>query len=108
VVAPILAARKKNDLVERGQALGVPCAAVNTPAEFAHDPHTQARGFVAAASHPYLGDYLTPGPFFRSGQPVAVRRRPAPLLGEHNDDIYAGELGHPESDLDRWRENGLV
>jgi crotonobetainyl-CoA:carnitine CoA-transferase CaiB-like acyl-CoA transferase len=108
VVGPILLGRKKNDLVERGQALGVPCAAVNSPAEFVRDPHTVARGFVTRTTHPYLGEYQSLGPFFRSAQPVAVRRRPAPLLGEHNHGIYVGELGYPESDLGRWKEEGLV
>jgi crotonobetainyl-CoA:carnitine CoA-transferase CaiB-like acyl-CoA transferase len=107
-VTPILAARKKNDLVEHGQRLGVPCAAVNSPAEFAGDPHTEARRFFAATSHPRLGSYLAPGPFFRSTQSLAVRARPAPLLGEHNHEVYVGELGYAEAELGQWREDGLV
>jgi crotonobetainyl-CoA:carnitine CoA-transferase CaiB-like acyl-CoA transferase len=108
VVTPILAGRKKNDLVERGQALGVPCAAVNQPAEFALDKHTEARGFFIRTTHPFLGDYLSMGPFFRSEQPLAMRRRPAPLLGEHNHEVYVDQLGHTVAELDEWKEASVV
>jgi crotonobetainyl-CoA:carnitine CoA-transferase CaiB-like acyl-CoA transferase len=108
VTAAILADRKKEELVERGQALGVPCAAVNRPREFVFDPQTEARHFFAANTHPYLGRYQAPGAFFRSDSPVAVPRRPAPLLGEHNRQVYVDQLGHDVAELERWKGAGLV
>ena len=40
--------------------------------------------------HPELGESISyPGPFIKMGEsPIAIRRR-APLLGEHNDEIFA-------------------
>jgi crotonobetainyl-CoA:carnitine CoA-transferase CaiB-like acyl-CoA transferase len=108
VTAALLASRKKQELVERGQALGVPCAAVNQPAEFAFDPQTEARRFFSASTHPYLGPYPAPGVFFRSDQPLAVRARPAPLLGEHNQQVYVDQLGHDPAEVERWKGAGLV
>jgi crotonobetainyl-CoA:carnitine CoA-transferase CaiB-like acyl-CoA transferase len=34
-------------------------------------------------------------------------RRPAPLLGEHNEEIY-GELGYTKEDLIKLREWGII
>jgi crotonobetainyl-CoA:carnitine CoA-transferase CaiB-like acyl-CoA transferase len=108
VTGTLLADRKKEELVERAQALGVPCAAVNQPAEFVFDPQTEARGFFPWVTHPYLGQYRAPGVFFRSDQPLAARRRPAPLLGEHNQQVYVDQLGHDIAEVEEWKGAGLV
>jgi 2-methylfumaryl-CoA isomerase len=33
---------------------------------------------------------------------------PAPLLGEHSDEILAGELGLNQDEIDRLRREGVV
>ena len=32
----------------------------------------------------------------------------APLLGEHNEEIYHGELGYSSQELMQLRENGVI
>jgi crotonobetainyl-CoA:carnitine CoA-transferase CaiB-like acyl-CoA transferase len=82
----------KEDLAERMQKHGIPGLPVNSPADFMKDPHIQARRFFSKVTHPVLGTFDAPGSFFtvdgkRSGP------APAPLLGQHNDEILRGELG---------------
>ena len=33
---------------------------------------------------------------------------PAPLIGEHNEEIYAGLLGHNPTELERWHAEGAI
>jgi len=65
---------------------------VNSPSDFMKDPHILARGFFGTVRHPILGTFLQPGNCFMvdgaRGGPM-----PAPLLGQHNDEILRGELG---------------
>jgi len=43
--------------------------------------------------HPELGDVITyPGAFVKSSETVCQIRRPAPLIGEHNQEILQKEL----------------
>jgi crotonobetainyl-CoA:carnitine CoA-transferase CaiB-like acyl-CoA transferase len=103
-----LADMQVEDVVTQGQALGVPCAAVNTPARFVDDVHPRSRGFWREQHHPAIGAFRAPGEPFLSSTPLLTHRRPAPLLGEHNEQLYCAELGHDRADLDAWRVDRLV
>ena len=54
-----------------------------------------------------LGKATYPGrPFIMNETPWRVRR-PAPLLGQHNREVYEG-LGFASQDLVKLRERGIV
>ena len=96
---------------------GVPCGPVNTVDQVLADPHVLHREMVvdAARPHPVAGEHrlvgnpIKVGPAQRDG-PTGVSDRfdPAPLLGEHNDEVYGGLLGLDTSELGRLRTQGVV
>jgi crotonobetainyl-CoA:carnitine CoA-transferase CaiB-like acyl-CoA transferase len=59
-----------------------------------------ARGFWTEVEHPELGTTITyPGTFAHTSEaPPGISRR-APLIGEHNQEVYAGELGISREEL---------
>jgi len=63
-------------------------------------PQLKAREYWVQVEHPELGKTITyPGPFIKmSGTPLTRFRR-APLIGEHNEEIYVKELGLSLHDL---------
>ena len=66
---------------------------LNTMEDLAQDPEFLRRGAFAQIDHPETGRLDYPGrPFIMNGSPWAVNR-PAPLLGQHNQDIL-GSLGY--------------
>ncbi len=72
-------------------AEGVPCGPINSIPEALADPHALARGMVVDLVHPGAGPIKALGiPVKLSETPGAVDR-PAPLLGEHTDEIL-GDL----------------
>jgi crotonobetainyl-CoA:carnitine CoA-transferase CaiB-like acyl-CoA transferase len=88
----------KEDLAELMQKHGIPGLPVNSPSDFMKDPHIQARGFFAKVNHPVLGGFEQPGsPFMIDGQRRAPS--PAPLLGQHNNEVLCGELGLSASEM---------
>jgi len=69
-------------------------APVSTTKDVSEDIQLQFRGYWLKIAHPELEEALTYcGPFIRMSQtPIEYRRR-APLIGEHNEEVYVGELG---------------
>jgi len=97
----------KSVLFHEGQRRGVPIGESMTPADLVRDVHLLQRGYIVPAEHPVLGRHHVPGaPFIMSGSPWQLRRT-APLLGEHNDEVYT-EAGVSPDELADLRRAGVV
>jgi formyl-CoA transferase/CoA:oxalate CoA-transferase len=96
----------KQEAMEQAQAQGWPVAALKTPADVMRDPHMRERGFFATVDHPEAGAIELPGLSLRfSATPGEVRR--APLLGEHNLEIF-GELGYTPPEIAALRTQNVI
>jgi benzylsuccinate CoA-transferase BbsE subunit len=84
-------------------------APVANTKDISEDIQLKARNFWVEMPHPELGrDIPYCGPFIRlSENPVTYRRR-APLTGEHNREIYFGELGLTEKALKSLSAKGVI
>ena len=83
-----------------------PC---NTTEDLMHDAQLKARGFWAEIPHAKLGRSLTyPRPCVAFSEASCDIRRRAPLIGEHNEEVYVKELGFSKEDLARLREKGVI
>jgi crotonobetainyl-CoA:carnitine CoA-transferase CaiB-like acyl-CoA transferase len=79
--------------LDKLKAVGVPCGRINTVADALDDPHTAARDMIETVEHSTIGALKMLGiPFKFSDTACSVRRAP-PTLGQHSDEILAGELG---------------
>ena len=100
--------RTKEEVFRGGQARGVPVGAVQSPQDLVHSPQLRARGFFAEVDHPQAGRFEYPAaPYVFSETPWAATR-PAPLLGEHNEEVYRGLLGYRAIDLVKMRVAGII
>ena len=96
----------KEDLAELMQKHGIPGLPVNSPLDFMRDPHIQARGFFSTVTHPVLGSFLQAGsPFKVDG--LRSTPAPAPLLGQHNSEVFA-ELGLGEEEVAALAAEGVI
>jgi crotonobetainyl-CoA:carnitine CoA-transferase CaiB-like acyl-CoA transferase len=87
--------KSKKELYEEGAIKRrILIAPVSTTKDVSEDIQLQFRGYWLKIAHPELEEALTYcGPFIRMSQtPIEYRRR-APLIGEHNEEVYGGELG---------------
>ncbi len=90
------------------QAHGVAAMPVMDAEERLSDPHFQERGLYREIEHPALGVE----PIFNlmwklSKNPGAIRRR-APLLGEHNQQVFGGVLGMVPDEIRRLEDSKIL
>ena len=71
-------------------------------------PHLEARGFFQEIDHPVAGPAKYPGMAARLSEEDASGASPAPLLGQHNAEVYSGELGYTAAELARLRYAGVI
>ncbi|OGO19106.1 MAG: hypothetical protein A2144_00520 [Chloroflexi bacterium RBG_16_50_9] len=107
--AKFLLTKTKSELLEGAVKYDVMLYPVATTADMFNDVQLKARGFWVEVEHPELGVTITyPGAFgVCSETPQKISRR-APLIGEHNQEIYAGELGISKENLAVLKEAGVI
>lgn len=102
------AAHSKMEIMEKCQAVGCPVTAVFTVAEAADHPHLRERGYIVDLDHPVLGRVRDFGAPFKLPECPGGPRQPAPLLGQHNREIYSGLLGMTANDIERLHGAGVI
>lgn len=86
----------------------VPHAPVLSVAQVLEHPQARARGLVTEVVHSKLGRHAVTGRAVTLPAHPDPRIRPAPLLGEHTDDVLKEVLGCPEERLRTLREAGVI
>jgi len=106
LVLPWLKEQEKWKAAKAAQEITLGFTPVLTPGELPEDEQLKAREFFAKANHPVMGEVTYAGAPAKLSE---TRWQPgkAPLLGEHNEEIYGG-LGYSKEDLVRLREQGLI
>jgi crotonobetainyl-CoA:carnitine CoA-transferase CaiB-like acyl-CoA transferase len=86
---------------------GVPATPVNNVEQVMQDPQTAARQMIERVMHPTLGDIPVVGTPVKFSRMKPGVRRPAPLLGEHTDEILA-EHGYTPEDIRAFRAKKVI
>jgi len=89
------------------EQVSVPCSPIHTLGQALAHPQVQARAIVAETVHPVLGRVQNIGhPVQFQNQPRTASR-PAPLLGEHTQEILH-QLGYDAQQIAGLEQQGVV
>lgn len=108
VLLPILEEWKKFDYFNKAMAEGYVTGVVQTPEDLLNCPQMEERGFYTEVEHPVIGKIKIPGEIFRLPECPWELRMPAPLLGQHNEEVYSNNLGFTSEELKCLRESGSI
>lgn len=98
----------KEELYHEGQAAGVPFAMVYTSKDLVDSEHLKARDFFVEIDHPRTGKVKYPSAPYKFSETPWQVKRPAPLLGEHNEEVFVRWLGHPREELAKLGSAGVI
>lgn len=107
VVLPWAMERTRSEIWEAGMAARTVCSPVYTVEDTAKDYHLKERGFWAEIEHPVAGKLTYPGSPLRPSKMHWGAKQPAPLLGQHNEEIYT-QLGYSKLNLVKLKEQGVI
>jgi len=97
----------KHEVMKILGEVGVPCGAVLDTVELLNNPHLKERGMIVTVDHPVRGKFTMPGcPVKLEDSPAEVKA--APLLGEHNVEVYSGLLGMTGGQLEELKQEGII
>lgn len=102
--------REQDDraLMLRLQQAGVPAAMVAHQQELFDDPHLSARGYFVEMTHPATGTHRYPGAMAKFERVSLTPRSPAPLLGQHNEEVFKGLLGKTDAEYQHLVDEQLI
>jgi crotonobetainyl-CoA:carnitine CoA-transferase CaiB-like acyl-CoA transferase len=109
IVERFSASKTKAELLQEALKRALLIAPVQTTKEVLASEQLAARDYWQALEHPELGQAIRyPGPFAKfSASPLRYHRRP-PTIGEHNRELYVGELGFTEQQLAEMQRTGVI
>ena len=89
---PYFQAQSTDYWCERFEAAGIPAGPVMNHVQALNDPQARARNMVVEVEHSKLGKTKTLGVQVKLSETPGSVRRGAPLVGEHNDEVFTDWL----------------
>ena len=102
------ASQERDDLAQRLQAAGVAASPAYRQSELLDQKHHQQRQNYVTVDHPRFPGEKVYGVFWKLSETPGSIRRHAPLLGEHNTEVYRDLLGLSEEEMQRFQESGAL
>ncbi len=87
---------------------GVPAGNIYRAPEMLEDAHFKAREAIVRVADHTFGEIAMQNVAPKLSETPGGIRRAAPLLGEHNDEIYRGLLGLGEAELAALKDDGII
>jgi crotonobetainyl-CoA:carnitine CoA-transferase CaiB-like acyl-CoA transferase len=101
--------KTKAELFDAAITRGVLLCPVNTIEDVVESPQLESREFWQQVEHPELCDTITyPGSPIKLSEDACPPLRRAPLIGEHNQEVYEKELGFSKEQLVTLKTSGVI
>lgn len=98
----------RDDAVAALRQAGVVAAPVLDIGEVIDNAHLRDRGTVEMVHDDVLGELAVPGPPFRLSRSARAPLGPAPEIGEHNHEVFAGIGGLSDEEISRYQASGAL
>jgi crotonobetainyl-CoA:carnitine CoA-transferase CaiB-like acyl-CoA transferase len=108
IVDAWVAERTTSEVVQLLEETGVPVGEVLDLDKAQNSPQAKARDMFVKVVHPVLGEIIEPGFPIKFSETKGDNSKPAPLLGEHNVEIFTSILGVSVEKVEELRKKGVI
>jgi len=106
-IEAITSKRPRHYWLELFEQNEIPCGPINDYADVARDPHLRSRDMVVETDHPTFGKIKTLGSPIKFSETPTQPNRPAPLLGEHTNEVLR-EHGYNAKQIAKLQRDGVL
>ncbi|HEY31518.1 MAG TPA: CoA transferase [Dehalococcoidia bacterium] len=100
--------QSKHDIHHSAAKMGIAVGPINLAPEVVSDEQFVYRKYFIDVEHPEAGKYRYAGwPYIMSATPARVSR-PAPLLGQHSQEVFCNELGYSSEEFEQLKRAGAI
>lgn len=103
-----IAVKTTEEIVNQLVEVGVPVGKVMDLDEAQNTPQAKARNMFVKVVHPVLGEIVEPGFPIKFSNTKGDLSTPAPLLGEHNMEVFTQLLGLNSERYNELRKKGVI
>jgi len=107
-LAPWLTSHTKDEIHRLCLNNRIPFCPVKNMKDVVNDEHLKVRDYFVQMEHPVAGDLKYPGAPGKFSETPWQLERPAPLLGQHNEEVYCQRLGYAAEELALLRTGGII
>ena len=107
-LAEAIGRRSREEIVRLFETEGLTAAPVYDIADIMEDPHFKARRTFVEVPDPQLGTVTMSAPTPRLSETPGKVRWAGPALGAHNGEVFVGELGLSDQEIERLRADGVI
>ena len=97
-----------SEIYQMARSKKLPLAPCNEIPDLFESEQLKGRQYFAEANHPVCGQLIHPGAPFKLSETPWQLRRPAPLLGEHNEEVLCNSLGYSKEEFAELKESGAI
>jgi crotonobetainyl-CoA:carnitine CoA-transferase CaiB-like acyl-CoA transferase len=101
-------ARTGDEVVRILHDADIPVSPVPTFEQVCNDPQLYEREMIIEVEQELSGKVKVPGSLFKMSRTPGNIRYPAPILGEHNLEVYGGMLGYSEEEINNLSAEGVI
>lgn len=100
--------KTRRELWEVLSSFGLSSGMVLSLGEAIGDPHIEARKAFVQVEHPQAGTLTLLAPWMRFSETPGAIESAAPLIGQHNNEVYGSLLGLSEAEVRELAEEGAI
>lgn len=98
----------RKEIIQLGREWRIPVTPVPSFDEMFEFPQYKEREFFIKVDHPVMGTVDQPGAPYRLSETPWKINNPAPLLGQHNTDVYHKLIGLKDEEIQELEANGVI
>jgi len=108
IVQEWVAERNVSEVIKTLGKLQIPCAPINSIADLVEEPQLKAREMLPEVYRDGIGSVPVTGTAIKFSETPGSISRPAPLVGEHNEEILCGLLGLSKDELESLKQENVI